>query len=87
MNYVVYIVQCIDDTMYTGIATDVAKRIQEHNSPEGKGAKYTRSRRPVRLLYTESCSSRSDAQSREYAIKQLSRTGKLALIESGKKKA
>jgi putative endonuclease len=81
MSYFVYIVKCIDDTMYTGIATDVEKRIAEHNSPDGKGAKYTRSRRPVKLVYAEAIATRSSAQSREYAIKQLSRAGKLALIK------
>ncbi|MFM2374812.1 MAG: hypothetical protein RLZZ234_807 [Candidatus Parcubacteria bacterium] len=82
----VYIVQCRDETLYAGIATDIKKRLLEHNSSDAKGAKYTRSRRPVRLVYTEACASRSDAQSREYAIKQLSRTGKLALIADGQKK-
>lgn len=79
MHYV-YIVRCRDGSLYTGYTTDVNRRVWEHNySP--KGAKYTRSRRPVTLVYSESYSTRSEAMKREYAIKHLSRADKLKLIE------
>ncbi|MDY0121928.1 MAG: GIY-YIG nuclease family protein [Sulfurimonas sp.] len=79
MSYSVYIVQCSDTTLYTGIAVDVAKRIDEHNH-SAKGAKYTKVRRPVKLLYTEPCEDRSSASKREYEIKKMSREKKLKLI-------
>jgi putative endonuclease len=91
VSHFVYIVRCADKTLYTGYAVDVKKRIAEHNdegsSPTAKsvGAKYTRSRRPVKLVYSEECESRSAALSREYAIKQLSREQKQVLIQSKKK--
>lgn len=74
----VYIVECADGTLYTGWTTDVEKRLQTHNA--GEGAKYTRSRRPVRLLYSETCADKSAALKREAEIKRLSRADKLALI-------
>jgi predicted GIY-YIG superfamily endonuclease len=74
----VYIVQCADQSLYTGIATDLMGRIKTHNS--GKGAKYTKTRLPVTLVYQEPCVDRSSASRREYAIKQLTRKRKLALI-------
>lgn len=79
MPYFVYIVKCSDDTLYTGIATDVERRVVEHNTSV-KGAKYTRVRRPVTLAYTEELEDRSSACKREYAIKQLKREKKLELI-------
>lgn len=78
--YYVYIVECADGTLYTGITTDVAARVSVHNGPEG--ARYTRSRRPVELRYEEQQPDRSAALKREYAIKQLTRTQKLELIAS-----
>ena len=78
--YSVYMVCCADDSYYTGIATDVERRIMVHNS--GKGAKYTRSRLPVHLVYKEDGLSKSDALKREIAIKKLSRKEKEALIAS-----
>lgn len=75
---VVYIVRCADDTLYTGWTTNLERRLQAHNS--GQGAKYTRSRRPVQLVYSEPQPNRSAAQQREAAIKRLSRRQKLALI-------
>jgi putative endonuclease len=78
--YYVYIVKCSDDTYYTGIAKDVEKRLDEHNN-SSKGAKYTKARRPVKLMYKESCDDRSKASKREYAIKRLLRVEKVALIE------
>ena len=77
----VYIVKCSDDTLYTGIATDVNQRIDEHNSSK-KGAKYTKARRPVELVYKEVADNRSLASKREYFIKKLSRTDKIRLIEN-----
>ena len=78
-NWSVYILRCADGTLYTGIAPDVEKRLQKHN--EGKGAKYTRGRGPVELVYREELVNRAEASKREYQIKQLSRPEKLALIE------
>ena len=78
--YYVYIVQCSDDTLYTGIATELTRRIEEHNTSD-KGAKYTRVRRPVRLVYQEAYPDRSAASKREYAIKKtMTRKEKLKLI-------
>lgn len=79
--YYVYIVLCSDDTLYTGIARDLERRINEHNSSQ-KGAKYTRVRRPVHLIYSEEFPNRSLASKREYEIKKkMNRAQKLALIE------
>jgi len=75
-----YMVRCADDTLYTGITTDVARRISEHNSDDRVGARYTRTRRPVQLVYTEQVESRAAAASREAAIKKLTRRQKLALF-------
>jgi len=80
MNYLVYILRCADDTLYTGITTDMDRRLQEHNSSQ-KGAKYTQTRRPVSLVYTEETVDRSAALKREYALRNYSRTQKLALIK------
>jgi putative endonuclease len=78
--YYVYIVQCADETLYTGIATDLERRIEEHNYSD-KGAKYTRARRPVTLVYHESFEDRSSASKREYTVKKrMSRAEKLALL-------
>ncbi len=79
MAYYVYFVRCADDTLYCGYTNDVAKRVQTHN--RGEGAKYTRSRLPVSLVYTEECETLSAALKREHALKQLSRSQKLQLIE------
>ena len=80
MSYYVYILECSDGSLYTGIAKDVEKRLIEHNTSE-KGAKYTKVRRPVKLVYKESSENRSSASKREYAIKQMNRKQKLQLIE------
>ena len=77
-DYWLYLLRCGDGTLYTGITTDVERRAEEHNA--GKGAKYTRSRRPVEVVYREACGSRSEALRREIAVKKLSRQEKLALI-------
>jgi len=79
--YFVYIVKCADETYYTGIAKDLKRRIEEHNDSP-KGAKYTKARRPVKLVYEESCADRSAASKREYAIKRLKRVDKARLIKS-----
>lgn len=81
-SWQVYIARCADGTLYTGIARDVGKRIAEHNADKGSGANYTRARRPVVLVYQEPAADRSTASKREYQIKQLSRTEKLALVLS-----
>ncbi|MGM0414566.1 MAG: GIY-YIG nuclease family protein [Bacillota bacterium] len=80
MDYV-YIVKCTDDSLYTGYTNDPPRRIAEHNS--GTGAKYTRGRGPVKLVYLEEFSNKSEAMKREYEIKQLSRPEKLELIRKG----
>ena len=73
-----YIVECSDHTLYTGWTNDLEKRIQAHNA--GKGAKYTKTRRPVRLVYFETFQTKEEAMSREYRIKRLSRRKKQQLI-------
>ena len=78
----VYIVECADGTYYTGITTDVERRINEHNY-SFKSAKYTRSRRPVKLVYVETSENRSTASRRENQIKKLNRSKKTLLIEKG----
>ena len=79
--YYVYMVKCADETFYTGIATELERRIEEHNSSD-KGAKYTRTRRPVVLVYSEEFPDRSSASKREYEIKKkMKRADKLNLIK------
>jgi putative endonuclease len=75
-----YIVRCADGSLYTGIATDIERRMAEHNSDDTLGAKYTRGRRPVELVYSEHFDSRSDAARRESEIKRMKRTAKQDLI-------
>ncbi len=78
--YFVYILACSDETLYTGITTDLERRLDEHNN-SSKGAKYTRARRPVVLVYSETYETRSEACKREYLIKhKMSREEKKALI-------
>ena len=81
MSYWLYILRCGDGTLYTGITTDVERRLETHRS--GKGAKYTRGRGPLELVYREACADRSAALRRELEGKALSREEKLALIERG----
>ena len=78
MHYV-YLVRCADSTLYCGWTTDLEKRVRAHNS--GKGAKYTRSRRPVKLVYAEKFAEKQEALSREWHLKRLSRAEKNRLIE------
>ena len=80
-NWYLYILRCKDDTLYTGITTDVEKRLEAHRS--GKGAKYTRGRAPLELVYRESCGSHSDALKREHQVKMLTREEKQNLIREG----
>ena len=80
MPWYVYLARCRDGTLYTGVSPDPAQRIAAHN--QGAGAAYTRSRRPVRLVYTEAAGSRDRALSREWAIKQLTRKAKEELMRS-----
>lgn len=84
-NWWVYILQCVDGTLYTGMAADVDRRVKVHN--QGRGAKYTRGRRPVRVVYRESCASRGQALRREAAIKKLTRAEKLDLFRTDCKEA
>lgn len=78
-NWFVYIIECSDKSLYTGITVDLERRINEHNS-SSKGAKYTRSRRPVHMVYFEMHENRSKATKREIEIKNLSKKEKLNLI-------
>ncbi|MEY8204931.1 MAG: GIY-YIG nuclease family protein [Bermanella sp.] len=81
MAWYVYILRCQDDSLYTGVCTDLTRRVQEHNLCNKKGARYTRARRPVTIVYREDCENRSEACQREAAIKKLKRQQKLTLIQ------
>ena len=83
MNYV-YILKCKDNTLYTGYTNDLNKRLKAHN--EGKGAKYTKARRPCKLVYFEEYENKSEALSREYSIKKLKREDKIKIIKKKKVK-
>lgn len=78
-DWFVYIVQCADRSLYTGITTDLLRRLEEHNG-SAQGARYTRARRPVQLVYFEQSESRSAAGQREHALKGLSPTDKRQLV-------
>jgi len=78
--YIVYIVECGDGTFYTGITTDIVRRFREH--AEGKGGKYTRAKKVIRILYTETRPNKSSALKREIAIKKMNRKNKIKLIKS-----
>jgi putative endonuclease len=78
-SWYVYIVRCNDGTFYTGVARDLNRRIQQHNHGNA-GAKYTRARRPVELVYHETAADRSSAQQREYHVRKLSVAEKRQLI-------
>jgi len=80
-TYTLYILKCADRTLYTGITTNIKKRLIEHNTSP-KGAKYTRGRRPVTIAYTQTLPSHSEALKCEYAIKKLPRQKKVAIINS-----
>lgn len=80
-NHFVYIVRCSDNSLYTGYTNNIEVRINKHNA--GKGAKYTKIRRPVELVYQETYSTKSEALKREYEIKTFTRQKKLKLIKEG----
>ncbi len=80
MPWTIYILRCSDDTLYTGMAKDAVRRVEEHNSSKRLASNYTRARRPVVLVYQEAVETRSEALKREYAIKQLTREQKEALV-------
>jgi putative endonuclease len=82
MSWLVYIIRCSDDSLYTGITTDLQRRFDQHAS--GRGAKYFRGRRPLEVVYREGGHTRSAASRRELKIKDLERAGKDVLISSGK---
>lgn len=81
MNYT-YIVKCSDGSLYTGWTNNLEKRIKDHNA--GRGAKYTKARRPVVLVYNEEFPTKQEAMKREWEIKRLSRKEKLSMIENSK---
>ena len=83
MHYI-YLVRCSDDSLYCGWTTDLKRRIDAHNGHISGGAKYTRGRRPVTLVYAESFHQKQEAQRREYAIKRMTKTKKLRLIKGAK---
>ena len=83
MHYI-YLVRCSDDSLYCGWTTDLKRRIDAHNGHISGGAKYTRGRRPVILVYSESFHQKQEAQRREYAIKRMTKTKKLGLIKGAK---
>ncbi len=76
-----YVLLCSDNTLYTGVTTDISRRLIEHNT-NNRGAKYTKTRRPVKIVYCESYNNRSAAQKAEYAFKKLTRKEKLLRIQS-----
>ncbi len=80
-QWFVYILRCCDDSLYTGVALDINKRLDQHNGIDKNGAKYTQARRPVELVYQESSVSRSEACKREYVIKCLNKQQKEQLIK------
>jgi len=81
----VYMVRCADNSLYTGVAIDTNKRVDEHNLDDKLAARYTRTRRPVKLVYSEKCNSRSEAQRREYGLKQLGKSEKEKLVLAQRK--
>ena len=84
-TWYVYIVQCKDGTLYTGLTIDIVRRLKEHNEDNIKGAKSLRGKRPVKLVYFEEYNSQSDARKREAKIKNWKREHKLLLIERNKR--
>jgi len=78
----VYLVKCADESLYCGVTIDTKRRVQEHNLDDKKGAKYTKVRRPVELVYKQTCLNRSEACKEEARIKKLSRKQKIELIKA-----
>ncbi len=85
-SFAVYILQCSDKTLYTGITNDIDRRLLEHNENNKKGAKYTKTRRPVKVIYTKYYKNRSEAQKNEIKIKKMSRKMKISLIKDSMQK-
>lgn len=83
MVWSIYIIRCGDGTLYTGVATDVARRLEEHSLQGPKAAKYLRGRLPLKIVYMRAVGTRSEAQKEEWRIKQLSRAQKEALLVKG----
>ncbi len=83
-SFYLYVLSCSDNTLYTGITTNIERRVDEHNTSK-KGAQYTKTRRPVRLVFSKRFKSRSKASQEEYRFKQYSREQKLELIGSVQK--
>jgi len=83
-HWYLYVVKCRDTTLYTGITTDLKRRLQEHNT-SSKGSKYTRTRRPVTLVYQQAHRNRSEAQKAEYAFKRLTKQQKIEIIKKSEK--
>lgn len=81
-TWYVYLLRCADNSLYTGVCTNIEQRLYEHNHSNIKGAKYTRTRRPVALAYCEQQKDRSSACKREYAIKQLTKAKKEQLVKN-----
>ena len=81
-HWFLYVVRCCDSTLYTGVTTDLSRRVNEHNTSK-RGAKYTKTRRPVDLMWSKEYNNRSEAQSAEYSFKKLSRKQKLDIIKNG----
>ena len=79
-KWFVYILECNDGSLYTGVTNDLNRRIKQHNA--GKGAKYTRMKRPVKLVYSKEIENKSEAFKMEYQIKQLSKKEKISLIQN-----
>lgn len=79
MSWAVYLIKCADNTFYTGVTTDIERRVNEHNTDDKKGAKYTRARRPVALVWSEEHPNRTKACQREYEIKRWPRSKKVEL--------
>ncbi len=82
MSWFVYMLRCADDSLYSGITKDIDRRLDEHNNDNKKGARYTRARRPVVLVYQEPCDDRAVASQREYQLKKLNREQKNVFLES-----
>ena len=82
MKWMIYILECNDSSFYTGITNNLKKRLEAHN--QGKGAKYTQGKRPVELVYKETCLNRSEASKREYSIKLLTRDQKKEMINKSR---
>ena len=79
-NWIIYLLECGDKTLYCGITNDIKNRLKQHNGETKGGAKYTRSRQPLKLVYQEEVSSRSEALKREIVIKKMSKSAKTSLI-------